>query len=75
MKSPDLQRLWSNDRAMNRQICNVKPDDVAMDRLNKLLAQFEIDYPSVILREERLCWFRYVSNNSVAQLRQFERCR
>ena len=29
---------------MNRHICNVKPDDVAID---KLLAQFEIDYPSV----------------------------
>ena len=59
---------------MNRQICNVKPEDVAIVRLNKLLAQFEIDYPCVILREERLFWFIHVSNNSVVQLRQFKRC-
>ena len=41
---PDLQRLRRNDRAMIRQICNVKPDDVATVRSKYLLAQLEIDY-------------------------------
>ena len=41
---PDLQHLRRNDRAMIRQICNVKPEDVATVRSKKLLAQLEIDY-------------------------------
>ena len=31
---------------------NVKPEDMATIRSNKLLAQLEIDYPEVILREK-----------------------
>ena len=46
---PDLHHLQHNDRAM---ICNVKPEDVATIRLNKLLAQLEIDYLDVILKEK-----------------------
>ena len=41
---PDLQRLQRNDKAMIRQICKVKPDNVATVRLIYLLAQLEIDY-------------------------------
>ena len=51
LTKPDLQHLQSNDRAMISQICNVKPEDVAI-RSNKLLAQLEIDYLDVILREK-----------------------
>ena len=47
---PDLQRLRRNDRAMIRQICNVKPDDVATVRSKYLLAQLEIDFIVVNLR-------------------------
>ena len=54
---PDLQRLRRNNRAIIRQICNVKPDDVASVGSNKLLAQPEINYLDVILREKAsLVW-------------------
>ena len=42
-----------------RQSCNVKPEDVATVKSNKLLAQLEIDYLDVILREKAsLVWTR-----------------
>ena len=54
---PDLQRLRSNNRAIIRHIINVKPDDVATDISNKLLAQLEIDYCDVFMRENAsLVW-------------------
>ena len=43
LSSLDLQRLWHNDRAMIRQICNVKLGNVATARSNELLARLEID--------------------------------
>ena len=43
LTKPDLQHLRRNDRAMIRQICNVKPEDVATIRSYQLLAQLEID--------------------------------
>ena len=61
---PDLQRLQRNDRAMIRQICNVKPEDVATVRSNELLARLEIDDLDVILREKRLRWFGHVERLS-----------
>ena len=42
LTKPDLQRLGHNDRAMIRQICNVKPDDVATNRSNKLLTELKM---------------------------------
>ena len=66
MTRPDLQRLQRNDRAMIRQICNVKPNDVATVRSKKLLAQLEIDYTVVNLREKRLHWFVHVEQFSGA---------
>ena len=45
---------------MVRQICNVKPLDVATVRSNKMLAQLEMDYLDVVLREKRLRWFGHV---------------
>ena len=56
---PDLQRLRRKNRAIIRHIFNFKPDDVATDRSNKLLAQLEIDYLDVIMREKAsLVWTR-----------------
>ena len=52
LTKPDQQHLQRNDRAMISQICNVKPEDVATIRSNKLLVQHEIDYLNVILREK-----------------------
>ena len=53
---PDLQRLRCNDRAMIRQICNVKPKDVATVCSNKLLAQLEIDDLDVNPRKASMVW-------------------
>ena len=50
----DKGQIYSNDRAKIRQICNVKPEDVAAVRSNELLARLEIDDLDVILREIRL---------------------
>ena len=63
---PDLQHLRRNDRAMIRQICNVKPEDVATVRSNELLAPLKIDDLKVILREKRLRWFGHVERSSGA---------
>ena len=52
LTKPDLQHLQRNDRAMISQICNVNPEDVSTTRSNKLLAQLEIDYLDLILREK-----------------------
>ena len=54
LTKPDQQHLQRNDRAMISQICNVKSENVATIRSNKLLVQLEIDYLNVILREKDL---------------------
>ena len=51
---------------MIRQIFNVKPDDVATVRSKYLLAQHEIYYIVVNLREKRLLWFVHVDQISGA---------
>ena len=61
---PDLQRLWRNHRAMIRQICNVKPEDVTNVRSYERLARLEIDDLDVILREKRLRWFGHIEGSS-----------
>ena len=60
----NLQRLQRNDRAMIRQICSIKPEDVATVRSSELLAKLEdLD---LILRERRLRWFGHVECSSGA---------
>ena len=49
---------------MIRQICNVKPEDVATVRSNQLLARLEIHDLDIILREKRLRWFGHVEQSS-----------
>ena len=51
---------------MIRQICNVKPDGVATVRSKYMLAQLEIDYIVVNLREKMLHWFVHVDQISCA---------
>ena len=46
--------LQRNDRAMIRQICSIKPEDVAMVRSSELLAKLELGNLDLILRERRL---------------------
>ena len=51
----NLQRLQRNDRAMIRQICSIKPEDVARVRSSELLAKLQLVDLDLILRERRLC--------------------
>ena len=57
--------LQSNDRAIIRQICSIKPEDVATVRSSELLAKLEIKDLDLILRERRLPWFGHVEYSSV----------
>ena len=51
----NLQRLQRNDRAMIRQVCSIKPEDMATVRSSELLANLEDLY--LILREKAsLVW-------------------
>ena len=43
LTKPNLQRLQRNDRAMIRQICNVKPQDIVSTRSKELVAQLYIE--------------------------------
>ena len=62
-----LLRLQRNDRAMIRQICNVKPQDTATIRSTELLARLNIEDLDLILKERRLRWYGHVelSNSAV----------
>ena len=60
----NLQPLQCNDRAMIRQICSIKPEDVATVRSSQLLAKLEdLD---LILREKRLRWFEHKESSKGA---------
>ena len=47
----NMQRLQRNDRAMIRQICSIKPEDVARVRSSELLAKLQLEDLDLILRE------------------------
>ena len=65
LTKPNLQRLQWNDRAMIRQICNVRPQDVST-RSNELLAQLGIEDLDLILKERRLPWYGHVEGSNGA---------
>ena len=53
----NLQRLQRNGRTMIRQICSIKPEDVAKVRSRELLAKLELEDLDLILREKAsLVW-------------------
>ena len=62
----NLQRLQLNDRAMTRQICSIKPEDMATLWSSELLAKLELEDLNLILRERRLSWFGHVECSSRA---------
>ena len=62
----NLQRPQRNDRAMIRQICSIKPEDVARVRSSELLAKLLLEDLDLILRERRLGWFWHVERSSGA---------
>ena len=66
----NLQRLQRNDRAMIRQICSIKPEDVASVRSSELLAKLQLEDLDLILREKAsLVWacgaFEWCNQNSI----------
>ena len=61
-----LQRLQRNDRAMIRQICNVRPQDIVTTRSNDLLVRLGIEDLDLILKERRLRWYGHVERSSGA---------
>ena len=44
----NLQRLQRNDRAMIRQICSIKPEDVAMVKSSELLAKLASTWQPIL---------------------------
>ena len=66
LTKPNLQRLQRNDRAMIRQICNVRPQDTVTTRSNDLLVRLGIDDLGLILKERRLRWNGHVERSSGA---------
>ena len=70
LTKPNLQYLQKNDRAMIRQICHVKLQDIVKIRSNELLARLGIQDLDFILKERKLRWYGYVecSNGAVKTL-------
>ena len=66
LTKPNLQRLQRNDRAMIRQICNVKPKEMATVRSKDLLTKLGIEDLDLILRERRLRWYGHVERSDGA---------
>ena len=60
LTKPSLQHLQRNDRAMIRQICNVKPQDTANIRSTELLARLGTEDLDLILKERMLRWYGHV---------------
>ena len=60
LTKPNLQCLQRNDRAMIRQICNVRPQDTVTTRSSELLARLGIEDLDLILKERRLWWYGHV---------------
>ena len=61
-----------NDRAMIRQICNVKPQDTANIRFTELLAWLRNEDLDLILKERRLRWYGHVERSTGAVKTAFD---
>ena len=70
LTKPNLQRLQRNDRAIIRQICNVRSQDIFTTRSSELLVRLGIEDLDLILKERRLQWYGHVerSNGAVNSL-------
>ena len=66
LTKPNLQCLQRNDRAMIRQICNVRPQDIVTTRSNELLVRLSIEDLDIILKERRLQWYGHVEHSNGA---------
>ena len=54
LTKPNPLRLQRNDRAMIRQICNIRPQDIVTTRSSELLVRLGIEDLDLILKERRL---------------------
>ena len=72
MTKPYLQHLQRNDRAMIRQICNVRPQDTVTTRSNELLVRLGIEDLDLILKERRLRWYGHVERSNGAVKTAFD---
>ena len=66
LTKPNLQCLQRNDRAIIRQICNVRPQDIVTTRSNELLVRLGVEDLDLILKERRLRWYGHVERSSGA---------
>ena len=71
LTKPNLKHLQRNDRAMIRQICSIRTQDIVTIRSNELLARLGIENLDLILKERRLRWYGHVqSRQPMLQSRQ-----
>ena len=72
LTKPNLQRPLRNDKAMIRQIYNVKPQDIVTIRSSELLARLGIEDLDFILKQRRLSWYGHVDCSSDAVKTAFD---
>ena len=72
LTKPNLQRLQRNDRAMVRQICNIRLQDIVTTRSSELLVQLGIEDLDLILKERRLRWYGHVKRSNGAVKTAFD---
>ena len=72
LTKPNLQRLHRNVRAMIRQICSVRPQDIVTTRFSELLVRLGIEDMDLILKERRLRWNGHVKRSSGAGKTAFD---
>ena len=70
LTKPNLQHLQRNDRAMIRQICNVRLQDIVTTRSNELLLRLGIE--DLDLKERRLRWYGHVKRSNGAVKTAFD---
>ena len=56
MTKSNLLGLQDNNRAIIRQICYIKAEDVATVMSRELLAKLALEDLILILKKKRLCW-------------------
>ena len=72
LTKPNLQHLQGNDRAIIKQICNVRPKDTVTTRFSELLTRLGIEDLDFILKERRLHWYGHVEGSNVAVKTAFD---
>ena len=72
LTKPNLQRLQRNDRAMIRQNCNFRSQDIVTTRSKELLVRLGIEDLDLILKERRLRWYGHVERSSGAVKTAFD---